>query len=90
MKFQLSFLTLAALTGLQVLAAPSPYDWQLSEANDITERDWISTLANEVLKLIESTAECAGCDVCTPSRFKTLVPITNPFTGDSKAAQRHS
>jgi hypothetical protein len=90
MKFQLSFLILAALTGLQALAAPSSYDRQLSEANNITERDWISTLASEVLKLIESTAECAGCDVCTPSRPKILMPITNQFTGDSNPAQRLS
>jgi hypothetical protein len=63
MKFQISFLTVAVLAGLQVFAAPSPSDRHLSEAKEITERDWISTLASEVLKLIESTAECAGCDV---------------------------
>ncbi len=78
MKLHQSFLKVAALAGLQVLAAPSPYDRQLREANEVTERDWISSLANEVLKLIESTAECAGCDVCTPSnREKPCQSLTN-------------
>jgi len=63
MKFQQSFLALTALAGLQALAAPSAQDRQLNEANEIAERSLISSLATEILDLIESTLECAGCDV---------------------------
>jgi hypothetical protein len=63
MKFQQSFLALAALAGLQALAAPSAQDRQLNEVNEIAGRSLISSLATEILDLIESTLECAGCDV---------------------------
>ena len=65
MKFQQSFHVLAALAGLEALAAPSAQDRQLSEANGIAERSFISSMmATEILNLIESTAECVGCEVC--------------------------
>jgi hypothetical protein len=64
MKFQNSFLTLSALAGLQAFAAPSVQDRQLREVNEVVERSLISIFATEILDLIESTVECAGCDVC--------------------------
>lgn len=64
MKFQQSFLPLAALAGLQALAAPSVQDRQLSDVDEVAERSLISSFASEILSLIESTVECTGCDVC--------------------------